>query len=263
MVGIFMIDVLFFLIFVCFWVIIDLILCEGEQFVCGNFGMDDKVEIVWVFDVFGVEYIEVIMLMVSEQIWQDICKLIGLGLWVKFLIYVCCYMEDVQWVVDIGVDGFDLLFGISSFLCEFLYGKSIVQIIDMVGEVIGWIKIYYFEFEICFFVEDIFCLEEVDLMVVYSVVFEFGVYWVGLVDMVGVVIFWQVYMLVCEVCKVIYEGCGIEFYGYNDIGCVVSNVYEVIEVGVIYIDMIIFGIGECNGIMLFGGLFVCMFIFDL
>ena len=262
MAGIFMTDAPPPLIPARSWAIIDSTLREGEQFARGNFGTDDKVEIARALDAFGAEYIEVTTPMVSEQTRQDIRKLTGLGLRAKFLTHVRCHMEDVQRAVDTGVDGLDLLFGTSSFLREFSHGKSIAQIIDTAGEVIGWIKTHHPELEIRFSAEDTFRSEEADLMAVYSAVSELGVHRVGLADTVGVATPRQVYTLVREVRKVIHEGCGIEFHGHNDTGCAVSNAYEAIEAGATHIDTTILGIGERNGITPLGGLLARMFTFD-
>ncbi|MHA0038249.1 homocitrate synthase [Deinococcus sp. PESE-13] len=262
MAGIFMTDAPPPLIPARSWAIIDSTLREGEQFARGNFGTDDKVEIARALDAFGAEYIEVTTPMVSEQTRQDIRKLTGLGLRAKFLTHVRCHMEDVQRAVDTGVDGLDLLFGTSSFLREFSHGKSIAQIIDTAGEVIGWIKTHHPDLEIRFSAEDTFRSEEADLMAVYGAVSKLGVHRVGLADTVGVATPRQVYTLVREVRKVIHEGCGIEFHGHNDTGCAVSNAYEAIEAGATHIDTTILGIGERNGITPLGGLLARMFTFD-
>ena len=244
------------------WAIIDSTLREGEQFARGNFKADDKVEIARALDAFGAEYIEVTTPMVSEQTRQDIRRLTSLGLRAKFLTHVRCHMEDVQRAVDTGVDGLDLLFGTSSFLREFSHGKSIAQIIDTAGEVIGWLRANRPDLEIRFSAEDTFRSEEADLMAVYRAVSDLGVHRVGLADTVGVATPRQVYTLVREVRKVIHAECGIEFHGHNDTGCAVSNAYEAIEAGATHIDTTILGIGERNGITPLGGLLARMFTFD-
>lgn len=136
---------------------------------------------------------------------------------------------------------------------------EIDEIVECVVEVVSFIQ--EVGFEVCFSIEDSFCLDEVDLLCVYSVVDVFGVDCVGIVDMVGCVMLMQVVWFVCKVRDVVC--CDIEFYGYDDMGCVVVNVFCVLEQGVSYVDILIFGIGECNGIMLFGVFIVCMVVVQL
>ncbi|MEA3346255.1 MAG: homocitrate synthase [Chloroflexota bacterium] len=238
--------------------IIESTLREGEQFVGANFTPKQKVEIAQALDEFGVEYIELTSPYASPQSYRDCKRIASLNLKCKVLTHVRCRMDDAKLAMDTGVDGIDVLFGVSSLLRKFSYGKSIPQIIDAAIEVVSYIKEQ--GFEVRFSSEDSFRSEEEDLMRVYTTVDQVGVDRVGIADTVGVATPLQVYNLVRRLRESVKAD--IEFHGHDDTGCAIANSFSALEGGATHIDTSVLGIGERVGITPLGGFIARMYSLD-
>jgi homocitrate synthase len=238
--------------------IIDSTLREGEQFATAHFSLDQKVEIARALDDFGVEYMELTSPVASPESYDD-CKAIArLGLRTKILTHVRCTMEDARVAVDTGVDGIDVLFGVSAMLRQFSHGKDLHYIIDAAVQVIDYIKSQGLEAR--FSSEDSFRSLEDDLLAVYTAVDAIGVDRIGLADTVGIATPRQVYALVSELRHRVRAA--IEFHGHNDTGCAIANSFAALEAGATYIDTTVLGIGERNGITPLGGFIARMHTVD-
>lgn len=113
-----------------------------------------------------------------------------------------------------------------------------------VEDVILYVKDY--GLKICFILEDIMRMEWKNFIVVLNFVREFKVDRVSIVDIIGVVYFFEFYDFV----KCVVEfGIFVNVYCYNDLGLVLVNVIMGIEVGVMLVDVIVNGIGERVGIV--------------
>ncbi len=235
--------------------IIESTLREGEQFVGANFSTEQKEQIAWLLDEFGVEYIELTSPAASPKSLRDAKHVAKLGLKAKLLTHTRCAMEDAKLAVDTGVHGIDVLFGTSSYLRQFSHGKTIPQIIDAAIEVVSYIKSQ--GLEVRFSSEDSFRSQLADLMMVYIAVDQLGVTRVGIADTVGVAKPRQVYELVSTLRRVVHAD--IEFHGHNDSGCAIANSFCALEAGATHIDTSVLGIGERNGITPLGGFIARMY----
>lgn len=238
--------------------IIESTLREGEQFANAFFTSGQKVDIVYLLDTFGVEYLELTSPAASPQSRADCALIAGLNLNAKTLTHVRCHMDDAKLAIDTGVDGIDVLFGTSSLLREFSHGKDIPYIIDSAIHVIEYVKSC--GLEVRFSSEDSFRSDLVDLLTIYREVDKIGVDRVGIADTVGVANPRQVYELVRTLRGVVQ--CDIEFHGHNDTGCAVANAYCALEAGATHVDTSVLGIGERNGITPLGGLIARMYTHD-
>ncbi len=238
--------------------IIESTLREGEQFVGAEFSPEEKVRIAKAVDEFGVEYIELTSPVASPQSFKDCKRIADLGLGAKVLTHVRCRMDDAKKAMETGVDGIDVLFGVSSLLREFSYKRSIPEIIDSALEVTSYIREQ--GFEVRFSSEDSFRSRKGDLMKIYETVEEVGVDRVGIADTVGVATPLQVYNLTCQIREIV--SCDIEFHGHNDTGCAIANSFCALEAGATHIDTSVLGIGERNGITPLGGLVARLYSLD-
>lgn len=230
--------------------IIESTLREGEQFVGASFNTDQKIEIAYLLDEFGVECIELTSPLASPQSRIDAQTIAELGLKAKTLTHTRCRIEDAKIAVDTGVDGVDVVIGTSSILRNFSHGKAIEEIIDMALEVVTYLRQQ--NVEVRFSTEDSFRSTPEDIFRVYEAVDAIRVDRVGIADTVGIATPRQVYELVSELRRRVT--CDIEFHGHNDSGCAIANAFEALDAGATHVDTSVLGIGERNGITPLGGL---------
>jgi len=237
------------------WKLIDTTLREGEQFSKASFRTEDKLEIARALDTFGVEYIEVTSPAASPQSQRDAIQLVKLGLASRVITHSRCVLDDVRVAVDTGVRGIGLLFATSRILRESSHGRSIQQIIDLMGPPIEWAL--RSGLEVRFSAEDAFRSDVSDLMAVYRAADRLGVHRVHVTDTVGIATPRQVFALVHEVRREVR--CDVGFHGHNDTGCAIANAYEAVSAGASHVDVSVLGIGERVGITPLGGFIARMF----
>jgi homocitrate synthase len=237
------------------WKIIDTTLREGEQFSKASFNTEDKLEIARALDTFGVEYIEVTSPAASPQSQRDASQLVKLGLASRVITHSRCVLDDVKAAVDTGVRGIGLLFATSRILRDSSHGRSIQQIIELMGPPIE--LALRSGLEVRFSAEDAFRSDVADLMAVYQAAERLGVHRVHVTDTVGIATPRQVYALVHEVRRTVR--CDVGFHGHNDTGCAIANAYEAVSAGASHIDVSVLGIGERVGITPLGGFIARMF----
>ena len=237
------------------WKLIDSTLREGEQFAKAAFRTEDKLEIARALDTFGVDYVEVTSPAASPQSARDLGAIVKLGLAARVITHSRCILDDVKAALDTGVRGIGLFFATSRILRESSHGKSIQQIVDLMGPPIQ--LALKAGLEVRFSAEDAFRTEIQDLVTVYQAAEKLGVHRVGIPDTVGIATPRQVYALVREVRSAVR--CDIGFHGHNDTGCAVANAYEAIAAGATHVDVSVLGIGERNGIVPLGGIIARMF----
>jgi homocitrate synthase len=237
------------------WKLIDTTLREGEQFSKAAFKTEDKLEIARALDTFGVEYIEVTSPAASPQSQRDAVHLVKLGLASRVITHSRCVLDDVKAAVETGVRGIGLLFATSRILRDSSHGRSIQQIIDLMGPPIE--LALRSGLEVRFSAEDAFRSDVSDLMAVYRAAERLGVHRVHVTDTVGIATPRQVYALVHEVRSTVR--CDVGFHGHNDTGCAVANAYEAVSAGATHVDVSVLGIGERVGITPLGGFIARMF----
>jgi len=237
------------------WKLIDTTLREGEQFSKASFRTEDKLEIARALDTFGVEYIEVTSPAASPQSQRDASQLVRLGLASRVVTHSRCVLDDVKAAVETGVRGIGLLFATSRILRDSSHGRSIQQIIDLMGPPIE--LALRSGLEVRFSAEDAFRSDVSDLMAVYHAAERLGVHRVHVTDTVGIATPRQVYALVHEVRRAVR--CDVGFHGHNDTGCAVANAYEAVSAGATHVDVSVLGIGERVGITPLGGFIARMF----
>ena len=237
------------------WKLIDTTLREGEQFSKASFKTADKLEIARALDTFGVEFIEVTSPAASPQSQRDASQLVKLGLASRVITHSRCVVDDVRAAIDTGVRGIGLLFATSRILRDSSHGRSIQQIIDLMGPPIE--LALRSGLEVRFSAEDAFRSDVADLMTVYRAAERLGVHRVHVTDTVGIATPRQVYALVHEVRRAVR--CDVGFHGHNDTGCAVANAYEAVAAGASHVDVSVLGIGERVGITPLGGFIARMF----
>jgi len=236
--------------------IIESTLREGEQFSNAFFTREHKVKIATMLSDFGVDYIELTS-PVSSQASYDDCKYIcSLGLKAKILTHVRCSLDDAKKAVECGVQGVDLVIGVSSLLKQYSHGKSLQIVQSTALEVIEYLKTQ--NVEIRFSSEDSFRSDLVDILSLYKAVDKAGVNRVGIADTVGGATPRMVYDLVRTVRGVV--GCDIETHFHDDTGCAVANAITALEGGATHVDTSVLGIGERNGITPLGALMARMVV---
>jgi homocitrate synthase len=237
------------------WKLIDTTLREGEQFAKAAFRTEDKLEIARALDTFGVEYIEVTSPAASPQSQRDAAQLVKSGLTSRVITHSRCVVDDVRAAVDTGVRGIGLLFATSRILRDSSHGRSIQQIIDLMGPPIE--LALRSGLEVRFSAEDAFRSDVADLMAVYRAAERLGVHRVHIPDTVGIATPRQVYALVREVRGAVR--CDVGFHGHNDTGCAIANAYEAVSAGASHVDVSVLGIGERVGITPLGGFIARMY----
>jgi homocitrate synthase len=237
------------------WKIIDTTLREGEQFSKASFRTEDKVEIARALDTFGVEYVEVTSPAASPQSQRDCAMLVKAGLTARVITHSRCAVDDVKAAVDTGVRGIGLLFATSRILRDSSHGRSIQQIIDLMGPPIE--LAIRSGMEVRFSAEDAFRSDVNDLLAVYQAAERLGVHRVHVPDTVGIATPRQVWALVHEVKRAVR--CDVGFHGHNDTGCAVANAYEAVAAGASHVDVSVLGIGERVGITPLGGFIARMY----
>jgi homocitrate synthase len=237
------------------WKLIDSTLREGEQFSKASFRTEDKLEIARALDTFGVEYIEVTSPAASPQSQRDCALLVKSGLTARVITHARCVVDDVKAAVDTGVRGIGLLFATSRILRDSSHGRSIQQIIDLMGPPIE--LALRSGLEVRFSAEDAFRSDVPDLLAVYQAAERLGVHRVHIPDTVGIATPRQVYALVHEVKRAVR--CDVGFHGHNDTGCAVANAYEAVAAGASHVDVAVLGIGERVGITPLGGFIARMY----
>src|SRR5512142_1714533 len=240
------------------WKLIDSTLREGEQFSKASFTTEDKLEIARALDTFGVEYIEVTSPAASPQSQRDATQLVQLGLASRVITHSRCVLDDVKAAVYTGVRGIGLLFATSRILRDSSHGKSIQQIIDLMGPPIA--LALSAGIEVRFSAEDAFRSDVQDLLAVYRAAEQMGVHRIGIPDTVGIATPRQVYALVRELRKAVK--CDIGFHGHNDTGCAVANAYEAVAAGATHVDVSVLGIGERVGITPLGAFVARLFALE-
>ena len=237
------------------WKLIDTTLREGEQFSKASFQTEDKLEIARALDTFGVEYIEVTSPAASPQSQRDAVQLVKLGLASRVITHSRCVLDDVRAAIDTGVRGIGLLFATSRILRESSHGRSIQQIIDLMGPPIE--LALRSGLEVRFSAEDAFRSDVSDLLAVYRAADRLGVHRVHVTDTVGIATPRQVFALVHEVRREMR--CDVGFHGHNDTGCAIANAYEAVSAGASHVDVSVLGIGERVGITSLGGFIARIF----
>jgi homocitrate synthase len=237
------------------WKLIDTTLREGEQFSKASFRAEDKLEIARALDTFGVEYIEVTSPAASPQSQRDAVQLVRAGLAARVITHSRCVVDDVKAAVDTGVRGIGLLFATSRILRESSHGRSIQQIIDLMGPPIE--LALRNGLDVRFSAEDAFRSDVSDLLQVYKAAERLGAHRVHVTDTVGIATPRQVYALVREVRAAVH--CEVGFHGHNDTGCAIANAYEAVSAGASHVDVSVLGIGERVGITPLGGFIARMF----
>jgi homocitrate synthase len=237
------------------WKLIDTTLREGEQFSKAAFRTEDKLEIARALDTFGVEYVEVTSPSASPQSQRDAAQLTKLGLSARVVTHSRCVVDDVRAAVDSGVRGIGLLFATSRILRDSSHGRSIQQIIDLMGPPIE--LAVHSGLEVRFSAEDAFRSDVADLLAVYRAAEQLGVHRVHVTDTVGIATPRQVYALVREARRAVR--CDLGFHGHNDAGCAIANAYEAVSAGATHVDVSVLGIGERVGITPLGGFVARMF----
>jgi homocitrate synthase len=240
------------------WKLIDTTLREGEQFAKASFRTEDKLAIARALDTFGVEYVEVTSPAASPQSQRDAVQIVKLGLSARVITHSRCVLDDVKAALDTGVRGIGLLFATSRILRESSHGKSIQQIIDLMGPPIE--LALRAGLEVRFSAEDAFRSEVADLLAVYEAAERLGVHRVSVTDTVGIATPRQAYALVREVRRTVR--CDVGFHGHNDTGCAIANSYEAVSAGATHVDVSVLGIGERVGITPLGGLIARMFALE-
>ena len=238
--------------------IIDSTLREGEQFVNAFFTTAQKIQIAQMLDDLGVEYIELTSPIASPNSYDDCCKIANLPLRAKILTHIRCNLEDAYRAIETGVGGVDVVIGTSSQHRKFNHGKTILEIIQLAQEVIGYLKTQ--QVEVRFSTEDSLRSDVEDLYRVYEAVDDLCVNRVGVADTVGIGTPHQIYELVSALRRRVRAD--IEFHGHNDSGCAIANAYAALEAGATHIDTSVLGIGERNGITPLGGLIARLYATD-
>jgi homocitrate synthase len=237
------------------WKLIDSTLREGEQFAKAAFRTEDKLEIARALDTFGVDYVEVTSPAASPQSARDLAAIVKLGLAARVITHSRCILDDVKAALDTGVRGIGLFFATSRILRESSHGKSIQQVVDLMGPPIQ--LALKAGLEVRFSAEDAFRTPTEDLVTVYQAAEKLGVHRVSIPDTVGIATPRQVFALVREVRRAV--ACDIGFHGHNDTGCAIANAYEAISAGATHVDVSVLGIGERNGIVPLGGIIARLF----
>ena len=231
--------------------IIDSTLREGEQFDTCGFSTQDRVFVAKMLDKLGVEYIEMINPVASEQAFIDCRTLSELNLSnAKILTHVRCDMRDVAAAVESGVHGVNMYMATSDILRSHSHKKGIDEILRIAEKAITYVQSHGIECR--FSCEDTFRSDMNDVLRIYSEVAAMGVDRVGIADTVGIATPLDVFSTVSAVREAIPDATGIEFHAHDDTGCCLANALMAVEAGATHIDTTVLGIGERNGIVPLG-----------
>lgn len=231
--------------------ILDTTLREGEQFAHAQFSTAERMRIVELLEDFGVDAIEVTTPISSEQNFQDAKSICSLGLRARVFAHARCVQADIARAAESGVDGVNILFGVSKLLQRHSHGKDIEQVRDRALEVIGWTRKEFPHLEVRFSAEDAFRSDVQELLYLYRSLRN-HVDRFGIPDTTGIATPMQVYRLSKFLKRKFH--LPLEFHGHNDTGCAVANALSFLEGGGLYVNTTILGIGERNGICSLSGL---------
>ena len=231
--------------------IIDSTLREGEQFDTCGFSTQDRVFIAKMLDKLGVDYIEMLNPIASQQAFNDCRELSELNLrQARILTHVRCDMKDVTAAVESGVHGVNMYMATSEILRAHSHKKGIDEILRIAETTISYVQKY--GLEVRFSCEDTFRSKMEDVLRVYSEVGAMGVDRIGIADTVGIATPLDVYRVVSAVREAVPDDVGIEFHAHDDTGCCLANALMATEAGATHIDTTVLGIGERNGIVPLG-----------
>eukprot|EP00755_Sulcionema_specki_P014412 Sspe_Gene.56592::Locus_31123_Transcript_1_2_Confidence_0.750_Length_1921::g.56592::m.56592/K01655/LYS21, LYS20; homocitrate synthase len=237
----------------CEFKIIDSTLREGEQFDTCTFNTHDRIYIAKMLDKLGVDYIEMLNPVASQQAFEDCRTLADLDMQrAKILTHIRCDMRDVEAAVESGVHGVNMYMATSEILVQHSHKKGIDEVLRLAEKAITYVKKHGLECR--FSCEDTFRSNMNDVLKVYTGVAEMGVDRVGIADTVGIATPLDAYRVVGTVKAALPEGVGIEFHAHDDTGCCLANALMAVEAGATHIDTCVLGIGERNGIVNLGGL---------
>jgi homocitrate synthase len=239
---------------------VDTTLREGEQFASCDFNPEDRLYIAKQLDRLGVDFIELVNPVASDQALKDCIKIAGLSLNAKVLTHIRCHMTDATTAVKSGVHGVNIYMATSPILSQYSHGKGIDKVLSTAQEVIDYVKKH--KLEVRFSCEDAFRSNLEDILLIYKKVDELGVDRIGIADTVGIATPDQAFEVVKKVRSVLKPTTGIEFHTHNDTGCCIANAYMALLAGATHIDTCVLGIGERNGITPLGGFLGRMYTLD-
>lgn len=241
--------------------IVDTTLREGLQFHTARFSSEQFKKLAKMLDEFGVEYIETINPLISNQKFSDIQDIASMGLKAKVVPHVRCHKLDIATALKTGVKALNILFfGTSKQLQTSSHGKNMDEILEEGVDIMKWAISNNPDVEFRITAEDTFRTDIEDTMNIIELMVDLGVSRIGMADSSGFADPFSVYEIVTKIRQ--RFDIDLECHFHNDLSCSVANAYAFVCAGGTHVNTCVLGIGERNGITDLAGFIARIYVSD-
>ena len=224
--------------------ILDTTLREGEQTPGVSFKISQKIEIVKLLNLFGVDFIEVGHPIVSRDIHSFIEKVSKLNLNSKIIAHSRLLKSDIDQIIDLNVPWIGLFFDICEDHLEKKYGLNEEKALEMIIDSISYAKRH--KLNVRFTAEDASRTNFEFLIKIAKLIEKAGADRFSFADTVGVLHPKKVSSIFSRLTKEIK--IPVHGHFHNDFGLATANALQAIQSGATCVDVTVNGIGERCGI---------------
>ena len=227
--------------------IMDNTLREGEQIPGVTLTQPEKLEIMKLLDLVGIDTIELGFPAISEKEFETITKLARVETRAQKNALARTTIDDIDLVCRTGVEGITFFMPVSDILLStksVFANKSRPALIEMATRAVDYAKKK--NLHVAFGAEDMTRTDSEFIIELYSAIIESGADLVGIVDTVGVLTPIETYNLVVLLKNEI-NTITITTHLHNDHGMATGNTIAAVEAGVDEIQASVNGFGERAG----------------
>ena len=236
--------------------ILDSTLREGEQTPGVYFPPTQKLAIAKLLDEIGVDIIEVGNPCVDAEIAMAIKQVAKAGLKAKIAAHSLCRIENVQQVLDCGVDFLGVFFSVSEQRLKKDHNMCLEQAIAKIVEVIGYAKAENPNLIIRYTPEDTVRSPIDNIVDAATAAIKAGANIIGVADTTGYTTPFHQNRSIYFYIKTLKEELAsrglypqIEVHCHNDRGLALANALDAYRAGADIIDVSVMGLGERAGIV--------------
>jgi 2-isopropylmalate synthase len=236
--------------------ILDSTLREGEQTPGVYFSPETKLAIAQILDYIGVDIIEVGNPAVNREIASSVKLIANRGLKAKIAAHSLCRIDDVNKVLDCGVEFLGVFFSVSQTRLQQDYNICLESAIEKITSVISYAKSQKNDLLIRYTPEDTIRSPIENVVEAASAAVRAGANIISIADTTGYATPFQknrslnyyVKTLKSELAKLeLYPK--IEVHCHNDRGLALANALDAYKSGADIIDVTVMGLGERAGIV--------------
>jgi len=238
--------------------IIDSTLREGQQNSLCNFTLAQKMDLLLLLDLFGIEYAELTNPNASQIAFDEFQSLINFKiekqLRIKLVAHIRNHRDDIEKVLQLNdVNGISLVISTSRVLIDASHKRTTDQIIEDAVNNLKYIKTKNKTIEVRFSTEDSFRTDPNVLSKLFLAIEDY-IDRIGIADTIGVATHQDIENTVSIIKNSTSSSLDIECHFHNDSSSAVYNAYTALINGCTHINTSILGLGERNGITDLSGL---------